>query len=215
MSLGETEYAYSARNLTQLIKSLRDAGIEEVVQLPRVAVIGNQSSGKSSLIEAICQIKVPRASGTCTRCPTEIILSTSEDVDEWRSIVSLRLQHDAPHQRSGTYLIGTTTRKEDIPQLVSRAQLAVLNPLEDPSSFRNFSEEECSHYKSALTFSRDVVVIEVIGADIDITFVDLPGLITNVSNSSEICLISLVGDLATSYAAQTNCLILTVFSMRG
>ena len=37
------------------------------LDVPAIAVIGWQSAGKSSLIEAISGITLPRASGTCTR----------------------------------------------------------------------------------------------------------------------------------------------------
>jgi hypothetical protein len=37
------------------------------LDIPAIAVIGWQSAGKSSLIEAISGITLPRASGTCTR----------------------------------------------------------------------------------------------------------------------------------------------------
>jgi len=45
------------------------------IDLPLIAVIGNQSAGKSSLIESISGITLPRAAGTCTRCvlPTVIL----------------------------------------------------------------------------------------------------------------------------------------------
>lgn len=41
--------------------------VQTDIDLPQIAVIGNQSAGKSSLIEAISGITLPRASGTCTR----------------------------------------------------------------------------------------------------------------------------------------------------
>ena len=37
------------------------------LDIPVIAVLGSQSAGKSSLIEAISGITLPRASGTCTR----------------------------------------------------------------------------------------------------------------------------------------------------
>jgi hypothetical protein len=37
------------------------------LDLPQIAVIGAQSAGKSSLIESISGVTLPRASGTCTR----------------------------------------------------------------------------------------------------------------------------------------------------
>ena len=44
--------------------------------------MGGQSTGKSSVIEAISEIKVPRSTGTCTRCPLEINLSEGSRRDE-------------------------------------------------------------------------------------------------------------------------------------
>ena len=41
------------RNLISLIDSLRDLGVQEYISLPRIAVLGTQSAGKSSLLEAI------------------------------------------------------------------------------------------------------------------------------------------------------------------
>lgn len=37
------------------------------LDIPTIAVVGAQSAGKSSLIDAIFGITFPRASGTCTR----------------------------------------------------------------------------------------------------------------------------------------------------
>merc|ERR1712146_740947 len=39
---------------------------------PQITVVGDQSSGKSSLLETIFNIKLPTASGTCTKCPIVI-----------------------------------------------------------------------------------------------------------------------------------------------
>ena len=41
--------------------------VEADIDLPMIAVIGSQSAGKSSLIESISGITLPRAAGTCTR----------------------------------------------------------------------------------------------------------------------------------------------------
>jgi ABC-type uncharacterized transport system ATPase subunit len=37
------------------------------IDLPQIVVIGAQSAGKSSLIDSISGITVPRTAGTCTR----------------------------------------------------------------------------------------------------------------------------------------------------
>ena len=46
------------REIINVIDELRDCGIEQQIHLPRIAVIGTQSSGKTSLLEMIVGIDV-------------------------------------------------------------------------------------------------------------------------------------------------------------
>ena len=49
------------RQLINLIDQLRDCGVQEYIQLPRIASLGTQSSGKSSVLESIvCLDFLPR-----------------------------------------------------------------------------------------------------------------------------------------------------------
>ena len=41
------------RKLITIVDKLRDAGLSEHISLPRIAVLGSQSAGKSSLLEYI------------------------------------------------------------------------------------------------------------------------------------------------------------------
>lgn len=41
------------RKLVNVIDELRDVGLQQHISLPRIAVLGTQSSGKSSLLESI------------------------------------------------------------------------------------------------------------------------------------------------------------------
>jgi ABC-type molybdate transport system ATPase subunit len=52
--------------LCRLITNL-SSRVDVDLDIPAIAAIGWQSAGKSSLIEAISGITLPRASGTCTR----------------------------------------------------------------------------------------------------------------------------------------------------
>jgi ABC-type branched-subunit amino acid transport system ATPase component len=53
-----------------VISRLEGLGLQrQSIPLPKCVVLGEQSSGKSSVIEAISGVRTPRASGTCTRCP--------------------------------------------------------------------------------------------------------------------------------------------------
>lgn len=52
------------KGLLQAIRDLERDGIDTAasVPLPKIVVVGDQSAGKSSLIEAISEITVPRVS---------------------------------------------------------------------------------------------------------------------------------------------------------
>lgn len=165
-------YDLQSQKYIQIVQKLRACGLEEVINLPKIAVIGNQSAGKSSLLEAMSQIRLPRAAGTCTRCPMEVVLRRG-DPDNWSCTVSLRFENS----KHGTIEFGKTTSKDAVPDLLRRAQLAILNPNAEVSSFYNLTESQCKDYSKELNFSKDIIVLEIIGADVDVTFVDLPGII--------------------------------------
>lgn len=178
-SLGATPYAVSRQKLNEIIKTLRDCGTEEVIELPKIAVIGSQSAGKSSLLEAISQIKLPRAVRTCTRCPMEIILNSSNPQD-WCCEVSLRIDHsDMAGQKMGLFEFGETCNRNEVALLLRRAQLAILNPGMPFESFFRLEEKECKSHAHHIQFSRNTVVVEITGADVDVTFIDLPGIIAS------------------------------------
>jgi len=53
----------SIRPYIDLIDTLRSVGIHKDVALATIAVIGDQSSGKSSVLEALSGVALPRGSG--------------------------------------------------------------------------------------------------------------------------------------------------------
>jgi len=185
-------YSLSVETLNDINKMLQRCGTETLVSpLPKIAVIGNQSSGKSSLIEAISKIKVPRSKGTTTRCPMEVILRRRPaENDRWSCRMSVRSDNylnDRTLRKnfdSSTFAdpFATTETPASVSLLIRRAQLAVLNPGKAPDSFKNMDEDTCRAYTSELPFSPDVVVVEISKADIDVTFIDLPGIIANTSD---------------------------------
>jgi hypothetical protein len=66
------------RRLLDVVDKLRRVGLNGTLELPQLVVCGDQSSGKSSVLEAITEIPFPRKAGLCTRFATEVrILYTS------------------------------------------------------------------------------------------------------------------------------------------
>ena len=61
------------KKLVSMVDKLRDIGLNDHISMPRIAVLGSQSSGKSSLLEAIVGMNfLPRGSGIVTRRPLEL-----------------------------------------------------------------------------------------------------------------------------------------------
>ncbi|KAF3015151.1 hypothetical protein E8E15_003066 [Penicillium rubens] len=59
--------------LLEKIDKLFACNMGEYVSLPQLVVVGDQSCGKSSVLEALTKINFPRDSGLCTRFATHII----------------------------------------------------------------------------------------------------------------------------------------------
>lgn len=209
----DTAYAARRRALMQLINNVRSAGASLDVDLPRIAVIGNQSAGKSSLVEAISEIKVPRSEGTCTRCPFEIRLQNA-DV-EWTCQVRLRVEDRDDANGIREFDFGPAIHdRDDVELALRRAQTAVLNfpdvPLEEFTDIHVAALGSARWYRrSQRNFTRDVVCVDIKGRDVtDLAFVDLPGII-HVGDAREV---RLVTDLINEYI-EGNCLILLVLPM--
>ncbi|NXA51162.1 MX protein, partial [Nothocercus julius] len=84
------EYEQKIRPCIDLIDSLRALGVEKDVALPAIAVIGDQSCGKSSVLEALSGIALPRGNGIVTRCPLELKLKKTTDTQKWKGKISYR-----------------------------------------------------------------------------------------------------------------------------
>ena len=70
------------KRIFQLNNKLRDLNIKNVVSLPKIVVIGSQSVGKSSLLEAILgRDCLPRGDGMTTKVPLELRLQR-HDIEE-------------------------------------------------------------------------------------------------------------------------------------
>ena len=71
------------KKFISIIDKLRDHGLQSFISLPRIAVVGLQSAGKSSLLESIVGYDfLPRGEGIVTRRPLELRLVHSVDVDK-------------------------------------------------------------------------------------------------------------------------------------
>ncbi|OSD00790.1 hypothetical protein PYCCODRAFT_1393152 [Trametes coccinea BRFM310] len=210
----DSTYSKTSQELIQFVTTLRGLGAQVLLDLPRIVVIGNQSAGKSSLVEAISGISVPRDAGTCTRCPMECRLAHTPD--DWSCQISVRWEFDdygAPLGEVYEVPFGPlVTLKTDVEPLLRRAQAAVLNGWMSDEELDQFAREgpkSKSTSKKTLAFSRNTICVDLKGPDlVDLSFVDLPGIVANADSE----IVRLVEDLVTSYV-EGNCLILVALPM--
>ncbi|KIJ12489.1 hypothetical protein PAXINDRAFT_171186 [Paxillus involutus ATCC 200175] len=212
--LSSTEYARRGKELMRLINDLRSMGADTMIDLPTIVVIGGQSAGKSSLVEAVSGVNVPRDSGTCTRCPMECTMSSSAKT--WSCTVKLRFDYDSsgrPLPRSKEVAFGTPiTDRDDVDIWLRRAQAAILNPHTPAENFhkKTVTELRTINSTSSLKFSRNVVAVAIEDPDaIDLSFIDLPGLIQNEDQE----VIDLVQELTVKAISRPNTIILTTIPM--
>ena len=219
------------KNLIKRIQDLSHLGIEDrQISLPKICVVGDQSTGKSSLIEGISEIQVPRAEGTCTRCPLEINLSQSEE--PWKCIIHLsrRYWFDSTKRKDkvlkksplGPWVpIGghedehfiTLTDKNEVQRAIWCAQLAILNPNVSSKDFLPVENEHISP-KVLVKFSPNAVRLDISGPGFpNLSFYDLPGVISQTEQDNESYLVNLVENLVKHYVSEKNCIVLLTLPM--
>ncbi|XP_067401318.1 interferon-induced GTP-binding protein Mx1-like [Emydura macquarii macquarii] len=94
------QYEEKIRPCIDLIDSLRALGVEKDLALPKIAVIGDQSSGKSSVLEALSGVALPRGSGIVTRCPLALRLKKLAPQQEWKGKISYQDINEELHDPS-------------------------------------------------------------------------------------------------------------------
>ncbi|KAF2788092.1 hypothetical protein K505DRAFT_286749 [Melanomma pulvis-pyrius CBS 109.77] len=185
--------------LLNTIDELRSQGVGKLLGeegLPQLIVCGDQSSGKSSVLEALTRVRFPTKSSICTTFPTE-----------------LRLRRE-PESRISCRIKAAASRTSEEKERLARFQESFDSPEKFPeliTAARKCMSE--STQGNANAFFEDVLEVEVVGPKLaPLTIVDLPGLIHYRSTSSGDRDINLVTKLVQDYMKQSNSIILAVVS---
>ncbi|KAF5229003.1 hypothetical protein FAUST_10692 [Fusarium austroamericanum] len=154
------------------VDSLQEAGLKREL-IPKLVVTGDQSSGKSSVLEAICQVPFPVDQDLCTRFPIELI---QRKADKGSIIVNISVVEPTPNSN----VLNQFTRElvsDDSVGLgaaIQEASVLILGKTPGSTSHRHFS--------------RDVLRITISGPDkYPLTLVDLPGFFqsTNMNQNEK------------------------------
>ncbi|KZZ92844.1 Dynamin, GTPase domain protein [Moelleriella libera RCEF 2490] len=189
----------STQRLNQ-IEKVRANGIGDLVALPQLVVCGDQSTGKSSVLERITVIPFPREEGLCTRFPTQINLRHSE-----ASLVTKMTASIRPHSSRGrdTQDVLASYRKEvqDMSHLPS-----IIQEVSTMMGLRGYSG-----FADAPAFSSDVLQIDITGPlGLHLSVVDLPGLVTVPNDQQTEEDIEAVHAMVAAYLQSSRTIILTV-----
>jgi hypothetical protein len=111
-------------DLLDEIDKLRQSGISDHVSLPQIAVCGDQSSGKSSCLEAISGIPFPRKDTLSTRFATELVLrkNSAESVNVNIVPSQKRLKSESEELAKFQY---TLQSFDELPTLIESAKVVL------------------------------------------------------------------------------------------
>ena len=82
-------------------------------------------------------------------------------------------------QAKGVFEFDETKEADDVANILRRAQLAILNPSCQLTQFSRMNVDAPASQVHELKFSRNTVIMEITGADVDVAFIDLPGIISS------------------------------------
>lgn len=157
----------------QQIASLRSRGIAEHIALPSLVVCGDQSSGKSSCLEALTSLPFPRQDGLCTTFATEICIihTDANPLKLEATIIPSAQRNDSDKTKLKGYT-KTLTDFAKLPDII--AEVSGLMDIRTVDANGNI--------KGTASFVEDILRIKVTGpTGLHLTLVDLPGLIHTAS----------------------------------
>ncbi|RYP76351.1 hypothetical protein DL771_001790 [Monosporascus sp. 5C6A] len=179
------------KELLDTIDDLRKHGIDRFVDLPQIVVVGDQSSGKSSVLEAISRVRFPVRDGLCTRFATELVLRADS-----RTRVDVTIEPSQSSNREVQPFNETRFSSEELPRLIEDAKRRMLV---DGSGF-----------------SEDVLRVEIRGPNLtQLTLVDLPGFYHSEDENQSAAGRQIVDRLAARYMSRDNTIILAIVSARN
>ncbi|KAJ6132636.1 Dynamin [Penicillium samsonianum] len=184
----------TSKRLNQ-IDRIRANGVGDHIALPQLVVCGDQSAGKSSVLEGISGIPFPRQDGLCTRFATEIIL-----------------RHEPTDIRTTATIIPHPSRSEEDKRHLTAYHHVLHDFKELPSIIEQAAKlmgvRGIDAQAEGPAFAADVLRLELVGnTGLHLTIVDLPGLISVADCEEDV---KIVEKLVDSYLQHSRTIILAV-----
>jgi hypothetical protein len=195
-SLEGLRSAKSTYRLNQIAR-IRANSVGDHISLPQLVVCGDQSAGKSSVLEGITGIPFPRQDSVCTKFATEIILyHDMERTCITATVIPHKSRSKAQRDQFQEYCRVLKDFSE-LPDVIRDAGALI--------QLRGQGVEDGS------AFAEDVLRIEVVGrTGLHLTVVDLPGLIAVPNEEQTEEDVQLVSRLVDTYLESSRTIILAV-----
>lgn len=177
--------------LRRYIEFLHEHDISKYIDLPEIAVMGDTSSGKSSLLSSLADIELPSSATITTRCPLRLRMSHDGKV---RGSVGIKWIDGAPGT-SGKIPWPTenVTDLTELPALIAKAQKCILAE------------------KNDAPVAHDIIEVGVWGPDrYDLTLIDLPGIVRAVGHDEDPALVEEIHSLINKYLINERCVVMAV-----
>lgn len=190
-----------------LVDELRTCGLHSLVELPQLVVCGDQSAGKSSVLEALTEVRFPAKDTLCTRFATQVVIRRGD-----KDTVRAKIIPDeglAPHEQAKLSKFSKDiTDLKDLEGVFEEAtKLMGLHELgqEKSKSIRKTAAG------SNMAFSRSSLSLEITGpTKRPLTLVDLPGWIHTATVEHTEKDVQMIQDLILTHVQQKKTIVLAI-----
>ncbi|KAG0309955.1 hypothetical protein BGZ99_000746 [Dissophora globulifera] len=169
------------QNTIDKVNKIRSYGLSKMLTIPQIAILGDQSSGKSSVLEAITKLSFPRNIETCTRFATQVSMRQSERVE-----MSAHIDDEPDFNERHRALV----ENFDVHAIVSEANRILCSDIE---------------------ISEKVLQITIAGPTLSpLTIIDLPGYINTTIDGQDKSIVQTIRTINTRYIQDSRTIILAV-----
>ncbi|KAF9977201.1 hypothetical protein BGZ73_006674 [Actinomortierella ambigua] len=166
------------------INKVRSYGLSCLVSVPQIAIIGDQSTGKSSVLEAVTKLSFPRDKNMCTRFATQ---------------VSLRRDPQSREDKLSAFIKGRDA---------FNAKFLSVDP---STAFENVIKEAVSLLCRSSDISDEVLELSLTGPhQSPLTIIDLPGFINTTIDGQDKKLPAMIRTINAQYLMDPRTIILAV-----
>lgn len=177
-----------SRALHHVSDSLSACGVKKSPNVPSIVVVGDRSSGKSSVLEAISCIRFPKEDAPCTQFATVFVFRPAS-----KPRVRVTIKWADPSKPPKIFE-RTAFHEDDLADIIKEARELI-----------NFTP-------SGSKISRDVLSLEIDGPELHpLAMVDLPGLLDESKATEPSTDSKIVDDLLKNYVSMRKCIVLAVF----